>query len=914
MRFSNRSTPLTTPVLGALVASLVLTGAWALLRHQVATPRGLNRSIYTTLGSAGQPLREEATPSIDLDFLEREVDLPPVFDVRWDGYWLALDEQRVTLQARADSLVSVYLDGDLVLRHEAAVSLTPASAEVTLTFGAHQVVVDYEHRGGNPAVSVLWTPEDAQPRPLPLNRLFTRKLDRKNFYETRAVRWLGWIAFCVWLTLPFVAMASVGRRRLGDLSTRRAGELMWRIRMLVFPALLGPLQILLFGTHTIYIGNVSEFSAPFWQLSFHWWPAFVGLMGGLIGFGLLVSHRWFRRYVVALFSFGVLTWLQGGVLLGNYGAFDGQAVDWSRHAWRGPYEIGLWVLGLIGMVAAARRLFSIAPFASQLLIALQAVVLVGSVVRAGPDASATYADQPDFVFELSRTRNVMHIVLDGFQSDVFHEIIENDRSLRDQSLSGFIFFADHAGAFPTTIASIPAMLTGEVYRNQEPIRPFIQPHPARRSLFEAVRAHGFDTDAVSIQRPGLESASNMYVIPRPYVGRQDYTRFAGWQLVDLSLFRHAPHPLKRWIYNGQLWRLQVSLGQRGYGASSRRRYHPDNGRAFLDDFIRQVRVNRDRPVYKFIHLGIPHLPVVLDARCQFRGVSRSTRDRYLGQATCAVNLVTRLLDRLRTLGVYDDSVIVLSSDHGVYMAPRDFVDDRPALFGNLPAMAGSARALLAVKTAHATGPLRISYAPTAITDIPTTVMDMLGITGAGFPGSSALGLDENDARERAYAWYPWGDADWNREHIRKMDLFAINGRIGDRRSWAYRGAIFEPGTDREDMSEGWDEPVTDESGRRVRQVREHAVFYAPPQARSVALEIRSTEPLPPTMTVTVLVNGEMADRVIFDDQRWRTIEYALPVSTDSAAVRIDLHVDPPARLRRTQGRSLGVVTGDVQWR
>ena len=43
-----------------------------------------------------------------------------------------------------------------------------------------------------------------------------------------------------------------------------------RFLTVLFPALLVPLQLLLFGPHTIYSGNVQEFSAPFWSLVVHW--------------------------------------------------------------------------------------------------------------------------------------------------------------------------------------------------------------------------------------------------------------------------------------------------------------------------------------------------------------------------------------------------------------------------------------------------------------------------------------------------------------------------------------------------------------------------------------------------------------------------------------------------------------------
>ena len=74
----------------------------------------------------------------------------------------------------------------------------------------------------------------------------------------------------------------------------------------------------------------------------------------------------------------------------------------------------------------------------------------------------------------------IYFVLDGFQSDAFEDIVEADRAQMDRQFSGFTFFRNHMGAFPTTIVSIPAMLTGSVYRNQEPLRRFIGDHSKRR--------------------------------------------------------------------------------------------------------------------------------------------------------------------------------------------------------------------------------------------------------------------------------------------------------------------------------------------------------------------------------------------------------------------------------------------------
>ena len=121
-------------------------------------------------------------------------------------------------------------------------------------------------------------------------------------------------------------------------------------------------------------------------------------------------------------------------------------------------------------------------------------------------------------------------------------------------------------------------------------------------------------------------------IRRPHVSYAEYTQFAAWQLADLSLFRHAPHILRQHIYNDQRWRLQTLFGP---GDTSGRRHFPVNGAAVLQEFAERLTLSLDEPVYKFIHVGIPHRPVTIEADCDYVEGLRPTRENYKGaDAVC----------------------------------------------------------------------------------------------------------------------------------------------------------------------------------------------------------------------------------------------------------------------------------------
>jgi Sulfatase len=682
-----------------------------------------------------------------------------------------------------------------------------------------------------------------------------------------------------------------------------------RLLIVLVPAFFAPLQLLLFGPHTIYSANLAEFSAPFGALAIHLAPAIVAIAAGLALLGVILPARFFAHYVVLLVAIGTVLWVQGNLMVGDYGVLNGENIEWSGHGWRNRYELTLWATVPVVAFVFARRLFSTAVFGSRVLLALQVALLAYTAVRAAPEAGTQWEGPPEAIFEISSRQNVFHVVLDGFQSDAFLDILEADRSAMDRQFAGFTFFANHLGAFPTTIVSIPAMLTGAVYRNQEPMRRFIAREFKRASLFGFLRARGYQVGAVSGLSYDKSSATNYYRLPTPYVTYEAYTRFAAWQLADLAWFRHAPHALKPWVHNEQAWRLQTIFGESEHTAA--RRYGPVNGQAFLADYTARMHVGHDRPAYRYLHVVIPHWPVSVNADCEYIGARPLRRPNYTDQARCAIRRVGAFLDRLRELGVYDRSLIVISSDHGVALPPEGFTGDRNVLGTPLSALAGSALALLVVKPPGGTGPVRISQAPTTISDIPVTVAETMGLTHQ-FPGTSALQLDERAPRPRQFATYPWSSAEWQADYFPHMDVLTVDGRAIDGSAWTLEEPIYSPGTPPEGRSRGFYKPERGAPGHIVRWTSPLAFLHRPAGARGFELKVRSSADTP--QTITIEMRGQVIDKKTLSSHEWHTLNYSLPPPTGApdGGEWITLRVDPPFKVPRDR-RIFGVMTRDLKW-
>jgi hypothetical protein len=682
------------------------------------------------------------------------------------------------------------------------------------------------------------------------------------------------------------------------------GSRLLRVKSVVAPALLVILQLSLFGAHTIYAGNEAEFTAPFWALVAP--PLIAGLviLGALLVIALVLPGVLFRPYVVLLFALGLLLWVQASFLFPDYGPLDGSAIDWSLQAWRNPHEIAMWIVVPLVCVAAAKYLFGVAPFASAVLVGVQGLALMVSVTQAESPAPARWRGPSESMFELSKSHNVIHIVLDAFQSDLFQEILDENRQALDRSFSGAVFFADHAGAFPTTMVSIPAMLSGDVYRMERPLPRYVREHFDGGSVFKTLQARGYRIDNIS-EIPYDGKSSKVYRMPRPYVSYGEYKTFAAWQLADLSLFRHAPHVFRPWIYNDQSWRLQTVFGP---GDTQLRRHFPVNGAAILHEFAERMRPAVDGPVYKFVHVGIPHRPVIVTADCGVADAIRPLRQNYKDQTHCAVMRTAQILDRLKELGLYDNALIVISSDHGIGFPPPRFHNDRELPPGPLSVLSGKSMALLIVKTPGARGPVRVSHAPTAITDVPATIMDALGVPHT-FPGTSALKLPEDASRVRSFAMYDWENDGWKHDYFDALDLLEVRGPLLDGKSWTFVDTLYPPGATTDNRMRGVYDVQRSRSGYLYRWSRPRAYFHAPPGARQLELQIRSIAPKPQTVTFTVA--GHTLDKVTLADQSWVVVKHAL-APDNTGATWVGLQVDAPWR-PRGEARVLGVQVRDVNW-
>jgi hypothetical protein len=341
-------------------------------------------------------------------------------------------------------------------------------------------------------------------------------------------------------------------------------------------------------------------------------------------------------------------------------------------------------------------------------------------------------------WRLGSGMNLLVFSLDGLARDMTLDLVDRDPALRE-ALRDFTLFRHAASSAPSTNASIITELSGREdlkARFGDEATMFERIDKAAL-LHNRLATQGFSVSAYGPYGHSTTAPAREFAVPIGKVEGLDALAGA-LELLDYGLAR-------TWGPAAAQASKLKSLSPRAPADSTtlegRLAHHSGadwdapNIRS-IEDFefyLTQLEVSGEQPAAHFMHWLFTHAPVDFDASCTYRSDDadwHAANQTYAGaraEAECALRNFARFLDRLKELGVYDDAVIALKSDHGSVTWLND--PERPESFavrGNK--MWGMSRhvPLLALKArgARAAGP-RSDARAVSLSDLAVTLCGQL---------------------------------------------------------------------------------------------------------------------------------------------------------------------------------------------
>ncbi len=306
------------------------------------------------------------------------------------------------------------------------------------------------------------------------------------------------------------------------------------------------------------------------------------------------------------------------------------------------------------------------------------------------------------------------------------------------------FARNHTTLSPTTLAAVPAILTGRVPQSAD-VPPTAAAHP--ESLFTLL-ADDYE----------LRAGEHVTQVCAPELCITPTRDGAAASDALTSLLREVPA-----VFIGAL--LDFDIGFEGAEPEAR-----------FDWLVEGLDTGSDAPTLHYLHALMPHqdwerLPGGQSYEAPNPPVGISNTDvtedaalrtvaeqRHLLQVAYADALVGEVLDELRATGRYEDALIIVTTDHGVSFHP-DERDLRPLSEGNSTDILWTPLIVKAPGQTEA----QVIDSPTASIDILPTIADILDLdVDWDFDGQSILGEPRPDD------WRPWS-LSWQFDDIEPAD-------------------------------------------------------------------------------------------------------------------------------------------------
>lgn len=436
--------------------------------------------------------------------------------------------------------------------------------------------------------------------------------------------------------------------------------------------------VFVFGPFEIYLGNQSFFTFAFEDLL---WPIVFAGAGLFVVLAVLLSllrGKIYNYAVSFVFSMAVGLYVQGNFLNVDHGSLDGTSIIWQDYqsaAFLGMLFWGLLIIAPLVVQYFSRKLWwRVVTFGSVLVIGVQAVALTvlcvdTHLLNVGTENG--YLTRTG-IYEVAEQKNVIVFMLDRFDKTYADHQLEgySDSKITKtpdpvitEGLRGFTYYENFTGSYTYTFPSVTYLLTGIPTDYTTPVMDYFEKAWTDTPFLSDIRAAGYDCRVYS-EVTYIGGSSEFMHEEADNLGAPTGKIPAGnilSAMYGLSAYRYLPEIMKPYFHT---YTGDISYGYIYGDEEGNVPYAVDDVR-FREDLLRNgLTVNpASKGVFLFYHLQGSHDPFVMNGKGE-KTTFRSFEEGRFEQTRGNLRTVMAYIEMLKELGVYDDTTIIITADHG----------------------------------------------------------------------------------------------------------------------------------------------------------------------------------------------------------------------------------------------------------
>lgn len=434
----------------------------------------------------------------------------------------------------------------------------------------------------------------------------------------------------------------------------------------------------------------------------------------------------FRIAVLVVFYVFVVTYFQGNFLAGSLPALDGTMIDWNGFRNENMITAAVWLSYAVLIVLVAikfniKRAVKVFTIATMVIFGMITISLLTEMISWNSFKSkSTIITTNENFNEISTNKNFLIVLNDAVASVDFGNVL-NENPEYKEIFEDFTYYPDTLGGYPCTRDSLPLILGGELNKNETNFKDFSSDAYNSSPLFGELVERGYTID---IYEPELVWYGEKNFDVQNSAASGNYKMTLGMyfpQEIKYIKYKYLPYFLKKY---SSIETMDFNGLVDNYIYDSRTIYRTIRENPELD--------KTDERSFKFIHTEGAHIPF---------GYSK---DLYIvnGYTSYSVKIESNItmmkayLERLKANGTYDNTVIIIMSDHG------------NTNLNSATDMLVRANPMFMVKGINEHHPFEVSQKPISYLDLMDIYTKLLDDKSA-----AEATADIPDKRERYFMWY-----------------------------------------------------------------------------------------------------------------------------------------------------------------
>ncbi len=533
-----------------------------------------------------------------------------------------------------------------------------------------------------------------------------------------------------------------------------------------FPVIISVLAlcflILIYAPLELLFGNQLEFNYNMYELLVYMIPALLICFGFLAALFLLLKRKAQKVYGILLpVLLGVLlsSYIQGSFFSGNLPPLDGRIIQWADYADQRWVSIILYIILISVCILLWKKLGTgkferLSELLSIFLVLMMGVsLLVNCFLTGGYHRNKVIVHSDSGLLDMAeKQENMVIFLMDAVDGDSFQKVMQYHPEY-EAVFENFTYFSNVTSGYPYTSRSIPFILSGDWYENDEPYEAYCKKAFEESPLFQNLSKRGYrmgmydpEFSFVTSLDGKFENISSKSSLVYPF-------RFMKMQM-KMAGYRYFPFDLKKICYMTPEEIYLASVKSNGED-----QYYSMDNKEFLERLEYKKVVYSDRSCFRYIYIRGAHEPFIYEAQSKF-----INSNSYESSVELCVEIANTYLQKLKNADVYNNTAIIILADHGYAVENASFGRQNPFLL------------IKGVEEKHA---FTVSDIPVSHEDLQEVYLNLLNRkkSGDSFP-------EADYSQGRRFLFFEYGDEEHMTEYI-------ITGHANDETSMVTTGNVYD---------------------------------------------------------------------------------------------------------------------------